>query len=105
MIDRLGVWNITIRNIDRQSGVITTDPIVVPPEDAEGLADCGTDRIGARAFAKAATWTVVVRGDSAQSRVRASIKFSSRDAPEGTCSSKAVWETDFETQVREAIKP
>lgn len=63
VIDFFSSKNIQIKTVDRASGLIVAEPATVASNDAPGLADCGTI-MGAPIRATAATWNVLVRGDS-----------------------------------------
>ena len=113
VIDFFSSKNIQIKTVDRASGLIVAEPATVASNDAPGLADCGTI-MGAPIRATAATWNVLVRGDSTRATVKATVRFTYGGQSEGglfqqsspikDCSSRAVWEKDFEAGVKAAAE-
>ncbi|HEU4565929.1 MAG TPA: hypothetical protein VFS05_14815 [Gemmatimonadaceae bacterium] len=117
VIDIFAEKNIAIRTIDRSSGLIAADPVRVPrptdPQNPAPLADCGVSAIGYVFYPGSAIYNVLVRGDSVSSSVRVTVRWVSTTALElaargmspqpgfETCSTKGVWEGEFEQAVRE----
>ena len=107
-IDVFAERNISIKTLDRASGLIVAEPVKVGAGGTE-FADCGTDAMQVRQYPTDATWNLVVRGDSTKSTVRANVRFirigMSRAALSTAtvteeCSTRGVWETDFETRLK-----
>ena len=106
VIDIFANQSIPIRTIDRSSGLIVTDQLYVSQNDAIAWADCGTDPSGEKVAPAHATYNVVVRGDSARSSVRTTVRFADRYSATGTlvaydCVSRGVWETGMEATIRD----
>ena len=97
--------NISIRTIERTSGLIATDRLTV--QSGEGLqwADCGTHMSSATA-PEMAVYNVLVRGDSTQSTVKvtaswtATVEVLRGEFRRIQCVSKGVWENDLEAMIR-----
>jgi hypothetical protein len=96
--------NIPIRTMERASGFISTDPLGVDPQTGKAYADCGTI-MGMPIPADRATYNVLVRGDSAQSTVKVTVRFtqggSANDPRLIECSTKGTWESEFEADVKQ----
>ena len=73
-IDVFAERNISIKTLDRASGLIVAEPVKVGAGGNE-FADCGTDAMQVRQYPTDATWNLVVRGDSIKSTVRANVRF------------------------------
>jgi hypothetical protein len=100
---------ILIQTLDRSSGLIIADAQPVAGK-TDSIADCGTTALGASYRANAASWNVVVRGDSTQSTIKATVRFVA-GAPTGTlytaageCSSRGTWEIALERGVKSAAE-
>jgi hypothetical protein len=101
VIDIFATRLIPIRTIERVSGIIATEGLGVDSADGLGWANCG--RRGRRRYQPTdAIYNVLVRGDSAKSTVRATVRWShsteSRRVPE--CTSTYDWERKFEADVQ-----
>jgi hypothetical protein len=105
-VAELNARHLRIASSDRNTGVIVADSVEVEGNDPN-VADCGS-MMGVAVTPTAAWWSAVVHGDSTQSTVKASVKFSrtgmSRDALNKntvteTCSSYGTWEAEFEQAV------
>lgn len=104
--------NIPIRTIERASGLIVTDQLSVGREGIE-WADCGETR-WAQGDKKEtsdlppthATYNVLVRGDSARSTVKATVRWSHALglATDVGCTSSHVWEDTFERTIKESAE-
>ena len=100
VVDLFAVRNIPIRTIDRATGLVATDELSVGTEGRQ-WADCGKlnsvllgpDR---------ATYSVLVRGDSATSSVKATVRWADSAAKPGVvrCSTSHAWEEGFEAAVK-----
>lgn len=106
VIDVFAERNVPIETLDRSSGLIVARPLSVPREDAQ-YADCGT-AMGLPIPPSRAMHNVRVRGDSASSTVQITVRWewvttatsiSAETANE--CSTKGVWETMVERQIKE----
>lgn len=100
-IDVFAERNIQIKTIDKASGLIVAEP--QKTSDAT-IADCGKNMYGMAVLPTDATWNVLVRGDSATSTVKATVRFMSITT--GTygssveCSSRGSWETSLEERIK-----
>jgi len=103
VIDVFAARNIAIKTLDRSSGLIVAEPQTVAASDARDLADCGT-ALGIPLRADAATWNILVRGDSTHATVRATVRFIQSGTVVHDCSSRGVWETALETSVKDAAE-
>lgn len=103
VIEEFTRQNIPIKTIDRAAGLLVTDPLSVNEPDWKN-ADCGNDGAGTVFIPSAATYTVLVRGDSVRSTVRASARWVSTVKSVYTsslvCSSRGTWETEIEAKVK-----
>lgn len=106
-VDEFARQNIPIKTIDRQSGVMSTDRLGVNQTDLPNV-DCGGDGAGTKFVPTSAMYTVIVRGDSSHSTVRASGRWESAAASAFTsnvvCSSRGAWETAMETKIKTAAE-
>ena len=109
VIDVFGERNISIKTLDRASGLIAAEPMTVGTKD-ETLADCGKDWAGTVMYPTNATWNVLVRGDSTRSTIKANVRFIRVGSARGfgntnqvteDCSTRGAWETAFEAQIKE----
>lgn len=102
VIDLFATRIIPIRTIERVSGIIAADLLSVDSANGLKWADCG--RFGPRQISpNTAISNVLVRGDSASSTVRTTVRWSRRDLKEGDleCTSRYVWERALEQDVKE----
>jgi hypothetical protein len=102
VIDLFATRNIPIRTIERASGIIATEGLSVDSADGLKWADCG--QVGPRLIpANNAIYNVLVRGDSANSSVRATVRWGRLSSEEGDveCTSTYVWEHGLERDVQE----
>lgn len=94
--------NIPIKTLDRSSGLIVAETQPVARQD--GLADCGT-AFGTPLSPDAATWNLLVRGDSLRSTVKATVRFTHRlGAADEECGTRGVWETALERKLKAAAE-
>lgn len=102
-LDELSRRTMPIKNVDRESGVIITDALHLD-QTYYPAADCGSD--GFSPFvATQGTFSVLVRGDSAQSSVRISARWISvSTGAEALCSTRGTWEQGFQAAVRDAAE-
>jgi len=98
VVDIFAERNIPIRNMERASGFIATEPMDVGLQDGEKWADCGGD-IAVRFGATRAAYNVLVRGDSTNATVRVTVLWSRPNATNG-CTTRGVWEPEFEALVK-----
>jgi hypothetical protein len=111
VIDDFASRNVPIKTIDRSSGLIVAEALSVGADGAE-YADCGGDMMGIKLFPTAATYNVLVRGDTVKSTVRATVRWIRTGMARGLrtdtvteeCSTKAVWEPAFEARIRSAAE-
>ena len=109
--DELVEWfarrNLPIRTIDRSSGLLVAEPMIVAGSFQERLpyADCGKKGYVELAPTNA-IYNVLVRGDSTRATVRVNVRFSHRSQDFGSfeCESKGVWERELETVIRERAR-
>jgi len=102
VIDLFASRNIPIRTIERASGIIATEGLSVDSADGLKWADCG--RVGPKSIpANNAIYNVLVRGDSANSSVRATVRWARLSSKEGDleCASNYIWERRLEQEVQE----
>lgn len=102
VIDLFATRIIPIRTIERVSGIIAVDLLTVDSANGLKWADCG--RFGRRQISpNTAISNVLVRGDSASSTVRTTVRWSRRSLKEGDleCTSRYVWERALEQEVKE----
>jgi hypothetical protein len=90
-----------IRTIERVSGIITTDGLRVDPEDGAAWANCGK-KGRVRYRPNMAIYNVLLRGDSSQSTVRATVRWSYWTLKDGglECTGTYVYERDLEALVK-----
>jgi hypothetical protein len=100
VIDLFAARNIPIRTIERSSGIIATEPLIVGAE-GRSWADCGTDQSG-RLRPNTAIYNVLVRGDGGSATVKATVRWTRVLAPgQGIqCSTTYVWERALEEDVK-----
>lgn len=115
LIDVFADHNIPIRAIDRASGFVSAEPVVLSADEAVRYADCGRPGgmggqgggfrgEGSRASdggyrASIGYYNVVVRGDESGATVRVTAKFTSGESPVG-CESRGLFESTIESDVR-----
>jgi hypothetical protein len=104
-IDLFAERTIQIKTLDRSSGLIIAEPQSVG-SDGASLADCGSS-MGVPLVATSATWNLLVRGDSAHTTAKATVRFVrfgtfgiSTTQETRECSTKGTWETAFERDVK-----
>ncbi len=99
-IDIFGERNIAIKQLERASGFVSTDPIALTREDqraARGWASCRGNLAPDEAV-----YNVIVRGDSSQSTVKVTVKWQrsrSRQLSE-PCTSNRAWELCAEDDIK-----
>lgn len=102
-IDVFAERNIPIKNVDRASGLIVAENQKVG-QGGQEFADCGSSPMAIPFLPTDAAWNILVRGDSTQSTVRASVRFLAITTGTGAttveCSSKGVWETQLEQRIK-----
>lgn len=96
--------NLPIKNIDRASGFVATDPLGVPDAAQPGV-DCGKENsLQVRLRPRLASYSVFVRGDSTSSTVKASVHWTSQSDDKVRrvieCTTTGEWETAFESEVK-----
>ncbi|HKG91445.1 MAG TPA: hypothetical protein VKA84_06135 [Gemmatimonadaceae bacterium] len=106
VIDWFATKNIPIRNVERASGLIVAEPMKMGlglrEAHTQKFADCGTDFMGTRGVPTDAIYNVLVRGDSAQSTVRMTVRYVAADASTTkTCSTMGTFETEAETMIKQ----
>lgn len=98
-IDVFAQQNISIRTIDKASGLIVAEPMHTTRSDSS-FADCGTI-MGLPIPVTGAIWNLLVRGDSTKSTVRATVRFTSGTGGDASdCSSRGLWETQLEQRIK-----
>ena len=107
VIETFADRNIPIRTLDRASGLIVAEPVVVSPPRADSLADCGST-MGMPIPPDRAMYNVLVRGDSLTSTVKVTVRFTQGGRPNDPvlieCSSRGVWESARERAIKEAAE-
>jgi hypothetical protein len=102
VIDQFAARNIPVRTMERVSGFISTDALSV---GREGLAwaDCGR-AMGVPLPPDRATYNVLVRGGDTASTVKVTVRWTQgghgNDRTLVECSTKGVWEAEFEGDVK-----
>jgi hypothetical protein len=100
VLDLFAARDIPIRTSERAFGFVATEDL---PVGAEGRtwADCGTLN-SVRVGPEHAIYNVLVRGDSASSSVKATVRWTSTAARSGMieCSTSHAWEEAFEAEVK-----
>ena len=112
LIDVFAERHIQIRAVDRASGVLVAEPLLLR-DSPDSAADCGRGKfLTLTPRATDAVWNVLVRGDSSTSTVKASVRFSRVDRgsigtsahteAEATtdCESRGNWEATLEKSVK-----
>jgi hypothetical protein len=102
-IDVFADSNLAIANIERVSGFISAAPVTLHNismgDSPHAWADCGKNSLGRFDWPTAATYSVVIRGDSSRTVVKAAARFVTAPSNSTTateCSSRGVWESAFE---------
>lgn len=100
-IDHFATNNIQIKTIDRASGILVAEPMTT---SGTLFADCGRTMLDMPIVPTHATWNLLVRGDSVKSTVKATIRFvaisTGRYGSTTECTSKGVWESGFEQEIK-----
>lgn len=104
VIDVFASKNIPIRTIDKASGFIATEGLSVGAEGS-AWADCGS-RMGVAQRPTQATYNVRVKGDASRSTVQMNVIWrniypASMAAASYDCSTKGVWESAAESDVKQ----
>jgi hypothetical protein len=104
VIDVFADRSIPIKNMERASGFIATDPLGTRTVDL-AMVDCGKDGLKQPRFPTLASYNVLVRGDSTSSNVKATVRWTSRSGSGKDeilieCTTKGVWESQFERDVK-----
>jgi hypothetical protein len=113
VIDAFADKNVAIRTIDRTSGLIAADPVIIPSLTGEAtkpseLADCGSRKAAGvpteYALPTSAVYNVRVRGDSSSSTVLVTVRWvtgQTRHFLAGEeCASSGLWEGQIESTVK-----
>jgi hypothetical protein len=99
--------NLPIKNMDRASGFIATDPLGVDNVPHDGV-DCGKDLVHYPNAPRLATYSVFVRGDSSSSTVKAAVHWTSQSDDKQRllleCTTTGVWEEAFERDVKARVE-
>jgi hypothetical protein len=107
VIDVFASKNIPIKTLDHSSGFIVAEEMRVPPPEKRGeespYADCGSVNRILRAPTRA-NYNIRVKGDSAHSSVQVTVFWKDlldmKTLAAIDCSTKGVWETDAETEIK-----
>lgn len=95
--------NLPIKNMDRASGFIATDPLGVDYAKHTGV-DCGANVLHAPYYPRLASYSVFVGGDSRSSTVKAAVHWTSQTEDKQKlqieCTTQGQWETAFEQDVK-----
>jgi hypothetical protein len=101
VIDTFASNTIPIKTLERASGFVAAEVTSVGTGKSE-WADCGKVGFGIPVYPDAAFYNVRVKGDSLRSTVQVTVSWHGVVGKKAKdCSTKGVWETDFETAVRE----
>ena len=99
--------NLPIKNMDRASGFIATDPLGVDNVSHDGV-DCGKDVVHYPNPPRLATYSVFVRGDSTSSTVKAAVHWTSQSDDQKRllleCTTTGAWEAAFERDVKARVE-
>jgi hypothetical protein len=101
VVEQFATRNIPIRTVERASGLIVTDQLAVGRE-GRSWADCG--KAHGRAYRpNAASYNVLVRGDSSAATVKATVRWTLADLKGNSvqCVTTHTWEREFEALVKE----
>jgi hypothetical protein len=106
-VDAFANHNIPIRTIERSSGLIATDALTVSDPAAFEWADCGA--AGSKRWAPtSAIYNVRVRGDSSNSTVIVTVRWSligtnplTHDAYNIECQTTGRWENGVELSIKQ----
>lgn len=101
VIDRFAADNIPIKTIERVSGIIVAEPLLVSPEINPEYADCGTGSL-MNPIARQASYNVRVSGDSTSSQVRVTATFGT--GTYNRCTSTGAFEKHFMTAIKTAAE-
>jgi hypothetical protein len=97
VVDVLAEQNIPVKTMDKSSGFVAAELEGVDSDTMNRLADCGSQfkkfMVGVPGVAR---YNILVRGDSTTSTVKVTARFTSRD----TCTSRNVFETGFQSDVK-----
>lgn len=101
VIDMFAARNIPIRTIERASGIIATEELPVG-EEGKTWANCGQNN-GVALSPSSAIYNVLVRGDSATSLVKATVRWTLTMSGSSVleCSTSHEWERGLETAVKQ----
>lgn len=95
--------NLPIKNMDRASGFIATDPLGVEYTKHAGI-DCGENVLHAPYYPRLASYSVFVGGDSSSSTVKAAVHWTSQTEDKQKllleCTTQGQWEAAFEQDVK-----
>lgn len=89
--------SIPIRTLERASGLVVTEPMAVSPDDGAAWADCGSGWVAER-FPTAASYNVLVRGDSSAATIKVTARWVDGDR---ACTSRGIYEQELETHIRQ----
>jgi hypothetical protein len=108
VIDHFADNSVPIRTLEKASGLIVTESMLVPLGRID-LADCGKDSLGEYVGPSHAAYNVRVTGDSAKSSVRVTATFSNqRSALYPQCVSRGNYERVLISSIRyrmESVPP
>jgi hypothetical protein len=105
VVDVLAERSLAVASMDRAGGFVRTEPVAVAMVRRGGpeWARCST-AFGVPLGPDKAVYSVTVRGDSARSTVRASVRWTRRSGdpadPEEVCTTANRWESAFEAAVK-----
>ena len=103
VVDLFAERNLPIRTMERASGFISTDRMVVNTDKATSWADCGK-AFGGALRPDRATYSVLVRGDSTRSTARVSVRWTQGGHPDDPqmieCTTRGSWEAELQAAIK-----
>ena len=103
-VDVFAARNLPIRSIERAAGFMSTDRLVVGTSEAKAWADCGRV-IGGTLPPDRATYSVVVRGDSARSSALVMVRWTQGGHPDDPgqlieCATRGTREAELQAAIK-----
>lgn len=98
VIEHFAERSIPIRTLERASGLIVTDPMVIyNDKEADLWGDCGGSEFAGQYPPTSGSFNVLVRGDSAASTIKVTARWRLKELE---CTTKDVFELALETAIR-----
>lgn len=99
VVDHFAEKSVPIKTIEKASGLIVTEPMVVSQGYGRTIADCGQAFEGVPWDVSRASYNVRVVGDSAQTTIRVTAMFVP-ESEHATCNSRGVYERELMSFVK-----